>query len=320
MDFLDDGRPRRCSRRPAPTSSRTDAARPLRPRTWSSSGSGRRPRRSRSTPRTPSTTSRSAATGSAFGSVASAPNVADLDRGRRVGNRADYQNLIRLCQMLNVGPLLRRLPGRADRHPRLDPPPDALYDLLTLADKPIHCLHARAPAHHSTRIEMARIARGIDQDDARSRAVAVHGHQLELAAPARHADAPRHPRDVGAQPGHRHDAVHARRRDGAGDARGRARRAERRGARRDGPDPGRPAGRAGRLRRVHLERRHAVGRAGVRDAGVHADRDDRRPARAALRRARIARPTSPPPTRSTPRPPTSRCSRCGARSWAGSTC
>ncbi|MEO8570549.1 MAG: trimethylamine methyltransferase family protein, partial [Chloroflexota bacterium] len=37
----------------------------------------------------------------AFGSVASAPNVADLDDGRRVGNRADYQNLIRLCQMLN---------------------------------------------------------------------------------------------------------------------------------------------------------------------------------------------------------------------------
>ena len=27
-----------------------------------------------------------------------------------------------------------------------------------------------------------------------------------------------------------------------------------------------------------------------------------------------------PPTRSTPRPPTSRSSRCGARSWAASTC
>src|SRR5450755_3571506 len=38
----------------------------------------------------------------AFGSVASAPNVADLDRGRRVGNRADYQDLVRLSQMLNT--------------------------------------------------------------------------------------------------------------------------------------------------------------------------------------------------------------------------
>ena len=63
-----------------------------------------------------------------------------------------------------------------------------------------------------------------------------------------------------------HDAVHARRRDGAGDPRRRARGAERRGAGRHGPDPGRPARRAGHLRRLHLERRHAVGRAGVRDA------------------------------------------------------
>src|SRR3954454_21778772 len=36
----------------------------------------------------------------AFGSVASAPNVADLDSGRRIGHHADYQNLLRLAQML----------------------------------------------------------------------------------------------------------------------------------------------------------------------------------------------------------------------------
>ena len=38
----------------------------------------------------------------AFGTVGSAPNVFDADHGRRVGNRADYQDLIRLCQMLDV--------------------------------------------------------------------------------------------------------------------------------------------------------------------------------------------------------------------------
>ncbi len=32
----------------------------------------------------------------AFGTVGSPPNVADLDRGRRIGNRDDYQNLLRL--------------------------------------------------------------------------------------------------------------------------------------------------------------------------------------------------------------------------------
>ena len=59
----------------------------------------------------------------AFGTVGSPPNVADLDRGRRIGNRADYQNLLRLARSLNVGPLPRGLPGRADRHPPLGPPP-----------------------------------------------------------------------------------------------------------------------------------------------------------------------------------------------------
>ena len=44
----------------------------------------------------------------AFGTVASAPNVADLERGRRVGNRADYQDLIRLAQMLEVVHLDRK--------------------------------------------------------------------------------------------------------------------------------------------------------------------------------------------------------------------
>ena len=36
----------------------------------------------------------------AFGSVASAPNSFDMDGGRRVGNHADYQNFVRLGQML----------------------------------------------------------------------------------------------------------------------------------------------------------------------------------------------------------------------------
>ena len=54
------------------------------------------------------------------------------------------------------------------------------------------------------------------------------------------------------QPGRRHDAVHARRGDGAGHAGRRARAAERRSAGRHRADPDRAAGRAGRLRRVHV--------------------------------------------------------------------
>ena len=37
----------------------------------------------------------------AFGSVASAPNAADLAGGRRTGNRTDFRNLLRLAQSLN---------------------------------------------------------------------------------------------------------------------------------------------------------------------------------------------------------------------------
>ena len=255
----------------------------------------------------------------AFGSVASAPNVADLDRGRRIGNRADYQNLIRLCQMLNPVHFFAGLPGRADRHPRLDPPSRRALgppDPRRQADPRVLARPAADHGRDRDGPDRARHRPG----DPRPRAVAVHRDQLVVAAPARHADAPRHPRDVGPQPGDRHDAVHARGRDGAGDAGRRARRAERRGARRDGPDPGRPAGSAGRLRRVHLERRHAVGRARVRDAGVHADRDDRRPAGAPLSRAVSLVQRLAPPTPSTPRRRTSPSSRCGARSAAGSTC
>ena len=137
-------------------------------------------------------------------------------------------------------PLLRGLPGRADRHPPVGPPPPRdprpaharrQGDPLLLAGPPAQ------PRRHRDGPPRARHRRR----DAGARAVGLHGHQLELAAPARHADAPGHPRDVGPEPGHRDDPVHPRRGDGAGDPRRGARRAERRGARRDDPDPGGPA-------------------------------------------------------------------------------
>jgi trimethylamine--corrinoid protein Co-methyltransferase len=99
----------------------------------------------------------------AFGSVASAPNVADLDNGRRVGNRADYQNLIRLCQMLNPVHFFAGYPVEPiDIHASIRHL-DALWDLLTLADKPIHA-YSLGRQRITDAIEMARIARGLDDD------------------------------------------------------------------------------------------------------------------------------------------------------------
>ena len=97
----------------------------------------------------------------AFGSVASAPNVNDLDRGRRVGNRADYQDLIRLSQMLDIIHFFAGYPVEPiDIHPSIRHLL-AIQDLLTLADKPIHC-YSLGRQRNLDAIEMVRLARGID--------------------------------------------------------------------------------------------------------------------------------------------------------------
>jgi trimethylamine--corrinoid protein Co-methyltransferase len=97
----------------------------------------------------------------AFGAVASAPNVADLDHGRRVGNRADYQNLIRLGQMLNAVHFFGGYPVEPiDIHASIRHL-HAIHDLLTLSDKPIHA-YSLGRQRNLDALEMIRIARGID--------------------------------------------------------------------------------------------------------------------------------------------------------------
>ena len=89
-----------------------------------------------------------------------------------------------------------------------------------------------------------------------------------------------------AQPDRGDDTVHARRarwRRSRSPARSRSRTPRRWPASRSRQivRPGAPVG----LRRLHLQRRHAVGRAGVRHARVHAHGDGRRPARPPLQPA-----------------------------------
>lgn len=97
----------------------------------------------------------------AFGTVASAPNVADLDRGRRPGNRADYQDLVRLGQMLDTIHFFAGYPVEPiDVHASIRHL-DALYDILTLADKTLHA-YSLGRQRNLDAIEMVRLARGID--------------------------------------------------------------------------------------------------------------------------------------------------------------
>ncbi|HEX5014688.1 MAG TPA: trimethylamine methyltransferase family protein [Candidatus Limnocylindrales bacterium] len=99
----------------------------------------------------------------AFGTVGSAPNVADLDRGRRVGNREDYQNLVRLFQMLNT---IHFYAGYAvepiDIHPSVRHL-YAIYDVATLADKAFHA-YSLGRQRNLDALEMARIVRGVDEE------------------------------------------------------------------------------------------------------------------------------------------------------------
>ncbi|MGI9645655.1 MAG: trimethylamine methyltransferase family protein [Ilumatobacteraceae bacterium] len=96
----------------------------------------------------------------AFGSVASAPNVADLDGGRRTGNRHDFQNLLRLVQSLNS---IHFTPGYPvepiDIHGSVRHL-EAGLDLLTLTDKVVH-VYSLGRQRNVDAIEMARIARGV---------------------------------------------------------------------------------------------------------------------------------------------------------------
>src|SRR4051812_33069477 len=98
----------------------------------------------------------------AFGTVGSPPNVSDLDRGRRIGNRADYQNLLRLAQMLNSIHFLSGYPVEpVDLHHGARPP-GATFDPLTLMDKPVHS-YTPGRQRNIDVLEMVRIARGVDE-------------------------------------------------------------------------------------------------------------------------------------------------------------
>ena len=99
----------------------------------------------------------------AFCSVGSAPNSADRDHGRRPGNHADYKNFIRLGQSLDSVHVWGGYPVEpADIHASVRHL-DALQDMLTLSDKPIHA-YSLGKDRNLDALEMVKLARGIDDE------------------------------------------------------------------------------------------------------------------------------------------------------------
>jgi trimethylamine--corrinoid protein Co-methyltransferase len=98
-----------------------------------------------------------------FSSVASAPNYVTLDGQRVTGDRAGYQNFLRLGQMLNSVHLFPGFPVEPiDLHPSIRHL-EAAYDAYTLSDKAFH-IYSLGKQRNLDGIEMVRIARGIDDE------------------------------------------------------------------------------------------------------------------------------------------------------------
>ena len=97
----------------------------------------------------------------AFTAVSSPPNVSDEASGRRVGNRADLRNLLRLGHTLNTVHMWGGYPVEpVDIHPSVRHL-DAIFDMLTLSDRVIHAYSLGAQRNLDA-IEMIKIARQVD--------------------------------------------------------------------------------------------------------------------------------------------------------------
>jgi trimethylamine--corrinoid protein Co-methyltransferase len=102
-----------------------------------------------------------------YSAVGSAPNASDLDGGRRVGTRHDYQNFLRLNQYFNC---LHFVAGYSVEPMDLHPSTrhlDAYYDKLTLTDKVMHA-YSLGTERIEDAMEMVRIAAGLTEDEFQS--------------------------------------------------------------------------------------------------------------------------------------------------------
>ena len=99
-----------------------------------------------------------------YSTVASAPNVSDLDGGRRVGSRPDFQNLLKLTQYFNCIHFIAGYPVEpVDIHASVRHL-DCIYDMLTLTDKVIHA-YSLGPERIEDGMEMVRIGGGLTAEE-----------------------------------------------------------------------------------------------------------------------------------------------------------
>ena len=108
-----------------------------------------------------------------YGSASSAPNVLDMDRGRRPGTQTDFEDLVRLNHMLGTCAFHSGHPVEP-----IDTPPNtrhltSAYAWHTLSDK-VTRVYAIGRTRVRDSLAMAEIAYGIDRDEL-MRAPRIHG-------------------------------------------------------------------------------------------------------------------------------------------------
>lgn len=102
-----------------------------------------------------------------FTTVASAPNSADLDNGRRTGNFQDYCDFMRLTQDYDVINFLSGYPVEPVDLPPASRHLDATFAALTLTDRAFSC-YCLGGGRVNDGIEMTAIARGVDRETLKS--------------------------------------------------------------------------------------------------------------------------------------------------------
>ena len=98
-----------------------------------------------------------------FSLVASAPHVSDLEGGRRTGNFADYCNLLKLGQSLNICHMIAGYPVEPVDLPPATRHLDALAAMATLTDRTLYG-YALGAVRIRDSLEITRIARQATPD------------------------------------------------------------------------------------------------------------------------------------------------------------
>ena len=99
-----------------------------------------------------------------FGPVASAPNVMDLDEGRRIGDRQSFQKFLKLSQSYNCIHYISGYPVEpVDLHASVRHL-HCLYDMLTLTDKVVHA-YSLGTERIEDAMTLCQIAAGLTDDE-----------------------------------------------------------------------------------------------------------------------------------------------------------